>query len=490
MSIYDWVYWFYIFLKGQSLIMINKLTYEYVETISKLKGYNLQSQALREFIAKNDKQKFLNDLNKTLSEFNHVYTPYITQDIVFKNNSLVTRNSKLISPAHYFYYTKLVFDLVLDKYGDEKLVSYQAANYKSYYSGLLFTNINDLNRGKLKEIMFDHSFGLFQQQLKAYENTQALKIDIANFFDSIKVEMLLEILYRKFNWTKVESLDQFFKTFKIKSLPQFHYSIASSILSQEYLFPLDKEIDKILKENKFMMLRFVDDMYFFNIGSSLYEKDFHNLLDRINKVLWKYNLSLNSNKIKLYVENLFQYETVEEYNQLFMSSEKKIEEKAISLLEGDLIKFVKETNDLYNKRGFNIKDFKEIVDKRLSINGHDALKVLKNFIFGKKWEKLDNEDIKYIIKNNSFIFYLPDILFTFYLKLYERYEMLYGRDEVTIRILLNEIDENNSESLRYMYASLHYLIQRNFKRDKFIAEIRTYTPELAHFIELFIKKRI
>lgn len=72
--------------------------------------------------------------------------------------------------------------------------------------------------------------------------------------------------------------------------------------------------------------------------------------------------------------------------------------------------------------------------------------------------------------------------------IYEFYENKHGRNEKTIRELLGVIDREYKRSLRYLYSSLHYLIQRGFKRSKYIREISFFNAALGEYIARYIMK--
>ena len=57
----------------------------------------------------------------------------------------------------------------------------------------------------------------------------------------------------------INNLKSLFIKFNIVSLPQLHYSIASSLLSQIYLVDITKEVDQLLQQNNWVGVRFVDD---------------------------------------------------------------------------------------------------------------------------------------------------------------------------------------------------------------------------------------
>lgn len=465
--------------------MIDKLTYYYVSVMASIKKYNLQSIAINKFVQKINKQDFINQLNKPLDEFNRLYSPFLARDIIFKSNSITTRNSILISPAHYFYYTKLVYDLIIHENKKQIVHIYKNEFSESYYSGLLYYNMNDID--KKRKILFDYSYNLYRKRLKEFEGKQAFVIDLENFFDSIKVDKLIDILNDKYDRESVSKIKLLFETLQINTLPQFHYSIVSSILSQEYLSCFDQEVSEILKDNNLYMVRFVDDMHIFNMGDRLNEGKIHSIIDYINRILWRNNLKINSEKIKLFVDTPYSIELVKDsYDDLYYNNEKRIEEKSKSLITDGFIKFIQKANKLYYNKGYNVKEFTELFKCYFSIENQDATKVLNNFVFKNRWKELSDTELKYIIYNYEFIFFLPNIFLTLYLMIYEFYENKHGRNEKTIRELLGVIDQEYKSSLRYLYSSLHYLIQRGFKRSKYIREISFFNAALGEYLEQYI----
>ena len=469
----------------------SNLAFYYVSTLANRKGFNLQSIALKKFISNINKNVFIDELSLDITSFNNIYEPFITRDIVFKNNSLVTRNTLLISPAHYFYYTKLVFDILLNDNARNNTTEYsfEMSNIRSYYSGMLFSTIDPNDSQQSRKILFDYSYNKFQKHLLKYEGKQGFIIDLSNFFESILISKLLNFLYSRFDHEHVSQLESFFITFNIKSLPQFHYSIASSLLSQVYLSDFDTDINKLLIEKDFAMVRFVDDMYFFNKSEVLPENQFHLIVDKINKLLWKNHLNMNPNKIEFFIEKLFERTLVESSYQedTKFIPEKRIEEKSKILVEEDFMSFIREVNSLYEAKGYNIKEFTKLFNGTFSINNEDARKVLNNFVFSNKWSKLEDSELKYIVNNYHFIFYSPDIFFALYLKVYSYFESKHERNEKTIREVLEETDKNSQKSLRYIYSTLHYLIQRKFKRKVSKENIREFDEKLSEYIEKYVQ---
>src|SRR5699024_12269931 len=84
---------------------------------------------------------------------------------------------------------KLVFELVLSN--NDKIKSYEMERTDGAYSGLLCNNINQF---KKTYSIYDHSYKSFLEILSYYVDHEILYIDFSDFFDSISIKKLVEIL--------------------------------------------------------------------------------------------------------------------------------------------------------------------------------------------------------------------------------------------------------------------------------------------------------
>src|SRR5699024_7394195 len=439
--------------------LVDRLAFKYVKTMSRKKPYQLQSIAIKNFLANQDNKRFIEDLNLDPKSFFDKYHSTLVKDLMFKNYSFEVRNMKLISPAHYFYYTKLVFELVLSN--NDKIKSYEMERTDGFYSGLLCNNINQF---KNTYSIYNHSYKSFLEKLSYYVDHEILYIDFSDFFDSISIKKLVEILKMYYKDSFVIPLEEFFSKLNIDRLPQFHNSIASSLLSQEYLRLFDTEIQKILLDNNIRVVRFVDDMYFINEKPSPKkgEKFYYQLLDQMSRIAWKHHLSINGSKVKVYSdETVFKLDMVNKTSTFVV--EERIEERAKMISQEEFLSFVEETDNLYRENGFNFKSFKKGFDQTFSIKGEDGQKVLNNFIYGGKWRKFELFALKKILSNYRFAFFLPNPLLILYLKIYDYVEDQDKRDGTYIKSLVSELDKGANSSIMLLDASINYLIQRGFK---------------------------
>lgn len=452
--------------------------------MSDLKPYNLQSISIYNFLNKVNKIDFLKDLGENPNKFFKKHEPMIVKDLQFKNHSFETRNMRLISPEHYFYFTKLVFRIVLSNESFKSPKSYSFENSNGYYSGFLLSDINSFDK---RNAVYNISYSRFLDDLVNYTKHEMLYVDISSFFDSISISRLIIELKKTYRSGLVDDLALFFDQLEIKTLPQFHTSIASSILSQEYLRGFDNDLQKILINNDLKLIRFVDDMYFINTKNKVKkgEKFYYTLLDQIGRLAWKYNLTINTNKVKVFSgETPFSIELMDQTS--FFQSEKRIEDKANEITGEEFLQFVTETSSLYMTKGFNFNLFKQYFNHCFSIKGEDAQKVLNNFIYSGKWRNMNIGILKKVIKDYYFVYYLPNPLLILYLKIYDYVEIHEERDSTHIKKLVKELDTGVNTSIILLHSAINYLIQRGFKRLTLLDGLEDVYSDLRIFMERYI----
>jgi len=81
---------------------------------------------------------------------------------------------------------------------------------------------------------------------------------------------------------------------------------------------------------------------------------------------------LNSKKVVLYIENRFsrelsedEYLTSDDYK---FKTEKRVEEKANSLINREFMEFIREVNSLFLCKGYNVKEFSNMLEKTFSVD--------------------------------------------------------------------------------------------------------------------------
>lgn len=152
--------------------------------------------------------------------------------------------------------------------------------------------------------------------LKKHNYRYALKLDIANFYDSIDINILSKNLYRicdksKFDYVEliIYLLKYWNKRFSCYSennvgIPQNEFGDQSRLLANFYLLKYDKIMKKTCEENNAMYSRFADDQIILFDE----EEDIYKIMLTCNESLRKIGLNLNAGKAKKFsAEDLEKY---------------------------------------------------------------------------------------------------------------------------------------------------------------------------------------
>ncbi|MCD8865285.1 hypothetical protein [Staphylococcus arlettae] len=404
--------------------LVLNIAYNYVITVAKSKPYNIQMKAiLNEF---NNKSIDINSYIKTFENFNNNNEAFICKDFVYKNNLATYRKFYIVSPSLYLYYTYQTFELYFDIIKKNNIFNY--SHIDIFYSGI----VNEDFKAIKENCDFNNQYEEYKNKQAEYKNNYVLITDIANFFESINVDVLLSkcnsLVFSYRGKDAINNLKGLFMRFNIASLPQLHYSIASSLLSQIYLVDITREADQLLQQNNWSGVRFVDD-FCINLNKKFTYKDINKFLHEYSNLLYKENLNLNLSKTKRLTPKNFEklistnkdksgydenIKSIEEYLNLKKgkySVNDSIKKKANSLLEdagNEFMNFIVEVKKIYKSYGLDIKRYNKKVDKYFSINKEDSSKVIKHFIFNQEWKKEISEiDLKTIIECKELIYFDP-----------------------------------------------------------------------------------
>lgn len=468
---------------------IPMLALKYGEALSKSKIYNPQTISILRLIEKNGETNILHELEKDVEEFCKDNSFYISRDFVYKNDYFTPRNMYLISPLYYLYYTKIVFEIANNFLNGKDTLNFSIDRIKSFYSGRLEFSLDD---EKIKENSnFNSSYRAFQKEREEYFGHPALKIDLKDFFSSIKVEHLIEKLEKHFGKNKaIDDLLFFYSFCGLTSLPQFHYSIASSILSQFYLQDFDIKMRSLLDANELILIRFVDDMYIIPEDKLIIDKRNNELLHIINHWLWQDELALNSSKTKLLSAEEYEidFKTLSDYEtENSFSSEKKIEERADEVISNGNFKYLLlELHKLEKEEGVNLSNYKILTDEYVSIGGEDTYKIINNIIYTRKWEMLSDKDLIELIKKWKYVLYNPSqftVLYIMFCRYLERRNIIDGQP---IRKLLNYLLQRNNFTFRDTLVAAAYLFQNKKKHKDLLTRIAGINKDYVKFIETYI----
>lgn len=470
---------------------IKDMAYEYV--INMKHGYNPQIIANRKYLNSLKKDYVLNILDLSVETFCKTYKPFKVRDFVYKNDYFTPRNMYLINPLYYLYYTYLVF-LITKEYFGKNEINFSKKNMSIFYSGYLNFGFSKIQIRK--NVMYYSSYKRFQKVLRRYRGKPALKIDIKDFFNSIKVNELITKLRNMLGDIKyVNDLKVFFEYCEIDSLPQFHFSIASSILSQFYLTDFDSKLQRLLINDNLQLIRYVDDMYILFLDGIEDNKKANELLNEISFYLWEDLLVLNSSKTEFLSASQFNLisdtlkDSYEENYYNKFSSSSIIENHAINIIEAGKLNFVVETLcDIEKYHGIDLQLYRKLMEEHISINGGEVNKVLNNILFSEKWKVLSETDLLKLVENWKYIYFNPYHFTILYLKIYRYLEKkgVINNDGQKIRRILNHLFKNDRFTLRDTLIAVTYLFQSNLKHRDLINKIREVNPDYVNFIQCFI----
>jgi hypothetical protein len=472
-------------------LSIANLTFKYVLSMSNSKKYNPQTIANKNVLNNYGLAGIKKELDREIKDFCEKYSPMKARDFIYKNDYFTPRNMYLINPLYYTYYTNIVFKIANLFLANETKIGFSNDRMRIFYSGILDFNLSE--KEIRKNAMFNYSYKSFQREREIYLGKPVLKIDLQDFFNSIKVKRLINKLKNYFGEQKViDDLEYFFNFCEFEQLPQLHYSIASSILSQIYLMDFDTKIKELLERENLYLIRFVDDMFIIHLDGKLNEKKNNSMLNEISYFLWEDELVLNSSKTKLLSPEEYKC-SVEliniEYNdnQKSFLSEKIIDERAEEIISNrDLIILIETLCQLEESVGIDLKRYRELVNEYISIEGEDARKVLNNIIFSEKWRYLKDEDLLTIVKNWKYILFNPSQFTILYMLVCRYLESKKLIDGSKVKKILNYLYRNKYFNFRDTLVAVAYLFQNNKKNKELLKRVETVNKNYVDFIESFI----
>jgi hypothetical protein len=459
--------------------------------MSKAKKYNPQAIANVNVLNKYGFLGIKDELEKDVREFCLQHPIKKTRDFVYKSDYFTPRNMYLINPLYYAYYTNLVFKIFSLLTGNDSQLDFSNERMSIFYSGLF--KINSSEKVIQKNAMFNKSYQSFQKVRENYFGKPVLAIDLQDFFNSIKIKSLIKKLREKLGRQKaITDLEYFFEYCGFEYLPQLHYSIASSILSQFYLVDFDSKMLNLLEREDLHLIRFVDDMFIIHLDGQEDVKKNNNLLNEISYYLWQEGLVLNSSKTKLLSPEEYKttVEVIEaQYGEIenSFSSPKRIDKKTEEIINnGDLIEFIEKLCELEESNGVDLKRYKELVDEYIAIEGEDSRKVINNIMFSKKWRGLDVDILMKIIENWKYILFNPTQFTIFYILVCRHLESQKIISGKRIKRILNYLFRNDNFTFRDTLVAVAYLFQNQNKNKELLNKIELVNSEYVDFIDSFI----
>ncbi|MCY8307739.1 RNA-directed DNA polymerase [Bacillus vallismortis] len=459
--------------------------------MSKSKKFNPQTIANVNFFDKYGVSFIKSELERDVKEFCRINPHFRARDFIYKNDYFTPRNMYVINPLYYTYYTYIVFRIAKLFLKTDTRLDFSKNRMKIFYSGFLDTgsNASEIEQNS----KFNKSYNSFQKEREKYFDYPVLKIDLQDFFNSVKLNSLILKLRRLLGENEIiDDLEYFLDFCGFDCLPQFHYSIASSILSQIYLQDFDSKIENLVERENLILIRFVDDMYFIYLDGVMDYKRNNNLLNEISHFLWKEELVLNSSKTKFLSPDEFKYTvevTTNEYEEERRSftSEKIIDERTKEIInKGYLIQLINELCTLEKVSGIDLKKYKVIIDKYISIEGEDSRKILNNIVFSGKWKMLSDENLMKIVENWKYIQFNPSQFTVLYILVCRHLENKNAISGSKLKQILNYLFRNTNFTFRDTLVAVAYLFQNKNKNNELLKRIEKVNSDYVNFVKRFI----
>lgn len=477
------------------------LTSKYVLTLANSKPFNVQMRGILNKYGKNflNREKFF----LSFDDFKKNSEVLLSKDFVYKNDFSTFRDFYIIDPDTYIYYTFQVFIIYFSLFEQER--PFNNTHLKVFYSGKIENNTAPAVIKK--NSFFNSEYEAFKRISKTYKGNKVLALDLQNFFESINLERLYSKLQtllaeKEIGLEALQNLKSLFGHFEFDGLPQIHNSIASSVLSQIYLMELSDEINNLLIVNGWEGVRFVDDFYI-NLKDTNTSGDVNLFLSKISKKLFQEGLNFNSNKTQILSAEKFKvkintikdnYDNFEEhlnYNYFDVSNE--INEKTESLLKNNgegFINFIHDVEVLFNEKGLDLKEYKALQNKHLSINEEDASKVAKNIIFSRKWQRyIDTDRLLYILKKLELVYFDPINFTILFSMLYDHLKIKEGESERIQVDFVSDFREYYQAPMRLLIIYEQLIAQKKIREEEFTSvrdKFKEVDKKLCEYLEKYI----
>lgn len=462
-------------------------SYDYLMSGARGRKYNLQFIAINNYFNKKENYPKLEDYNLDYDDFIKKYESFCVRDFVYKKDYYSTREMYLISPSHYLYYTFNVFKYF---YGNQERLNFSKNNIKVFYSGLLsFSDSNIYINSN-----YSNSYNKFQSEKLSFVGGRALVLDIQDFFKNISTKTLIEKLFEYNRSSECEksinNLDNFFKVNNFGSLPQLHYSISSSVLSQFYLISFTEEMNNILADEDCKAVRFVDDMVI-SLPKNKRKKKMNEVLNKLTYYLWKDRLNLNSSKTKFLetteyekLVTLLEPSYSDEISSNYVSN-KIIDDKVDWLLKNqaqNLIEFFDKLRKCFLSYSVDLEEYHNYINEYIAIDGDHATKVINHLIFGKKWHSLDKEVLIKLVEDNTYVFFNPMQFTTFFLLVIKHLKLLGYYDPSILDNFINELKNKNALTFREGVITIQYFLQMKLSDKELITKMEKINKKYVEFL--------
>lgn len=392
-----------------------------------------------------DRDKIAELLYREIVEYK--YHPSTPRDYIVVNKAnYVARIVPTFHPKDYFLYyfcTKILEDEIAVNYVDGTFGGWRLGNQiKIREENDQLEIIDSAPSNSYNPFLWTEHWSQFQK--KAYEISSTgsyeyiVKLDIANFYDSINISLLGKKLYLASPTTKLFYIDLLkhflanwnkkFEGYSKKSigLPQDELSDSSRILANFYLQDYDKKIKEICNSIAANYLRYADDQLFYTKS----KHDANYLVYEASKQLSRIGLNINTSKV-------IYFDSQDKFNEYW----------AFEIF--DLL------GDTSDKSSINkgIEKFLEWKDLKKSFREPSVLKRILNIDFS-LFELKNRLKILALLYDKEFVCLMTHWMMS------KIYNQLNDTDKIEFLNLLDElIDE-------YHFNSYHYNLMCFYRKNK------------------------
>ena len=270
----------------------------------------------KRMINKNEYKQIIKDLFYELNNYEYIVGKLEEKLYMYKTNN-VARIIPVLSikdECLYYFVCKMLEDEIAINRTENTYGGWRIGNkimleenseieyvYKSY-NPLLWNE----NWKKYQNILYNHIKDLKEEDI-------ILKLDIANFYDNINLnllekKLLVSVLNEKLEFINI--LIYFLKNWNLKNdkyhvksvgLLQNEFGDQSRLLANFYLQGYDKAIKKICDSSNSTYIRFADDQIIIRDSNEI-----NNIMYVVNKELNSIGLNLNASKVKQYNKETIQ----------------------------------------------------------------------------------------------------------------------------------------------------------------------------------------
>ncbi|MCM1546125.1 MAG: AbiA family abortive infection protein [Clostridiales bacterium] len=440
------------------------------------------SHTEKEVISSED---FYNNYIKTFSFILFPNNLYQSNNFIQKSDGSF-RNASLVSPILY---------LALQAMGKEIFDIYnhtRSSNVSVYYAGSY-----EFLRPNYKQ-EYDSFFKKINSNIDSFQ--YFIKTDITNFYSSININKLIARIDEICNNSKMKISQSELLIFKELLLfcgngkfPLIENSVASSFLSTVvYLDDIDSKLYLILKDKfpeitDFKIIRYVDDMYIL-LSSETSIKFLHEIYNEIRNIysslLKEYDLSLNAKKCCLKGATEINAELKKSlYDEFFNGEKHNIED----LFPNSLLEFIRDLSNELSYDSIDVDSYNELINKHFTSTDIEFTpnEILNYFVYENP-EKLSEphivkELINIVEKSISFISLDPKRLTLMIIK---------TKNDRAIKAFLNQLFKRSRAGKWNSYdttIAITYLIQNKFRHLDLLKIIKSQSPLLFDFYELYCK---